>query len=59
MAEAAGAAAQTQHAPPAEQHAYNSYGGHGSSLYTSNASNPSQGGQSGGYGPVYGNNYGY
>ncbi|KAL1561860.1 flowering locus Ky domain-like isoform X1 [Salvia divinorum] len=60
MAEAAGAA-QTQHAPSAEQHAYNSYGGHGASLYASNAASnpPSHGGQSGGYGPVYGNNYGY
>lgn len=60
MAEAAGAA-QTQHAPSAEQHAYNSYGGHGASLYASNAASnpPGHGAQSGGYGPVYGNNYGY
>lgn len=56
MAEAAGAA-QTQHAASTEQ-AYNSYGGgHG---YTSAPSNPpSHGGQSGSYGPVYSNSYGY
>ncbi|XP_051116917.1 flowering locus K homology domain [Andrographis paniculata] len=53
MAEAAGTA-QAPHAPPADP-AYNSYGGHGS-VYTSTPSNPNQ---AGGYGSVYGTNYGY
>ncbi|KAH6819115.1 RNA-binding KH domain-containing protein [Perilla frutescens var. frutescens] len=56
MAEAAGVS-QSQHGASTEQ-VYNCYGGHGS-LYAANPSNPSHAGQSGGYGPVYGNSYGY
>ncbi|PIN26600.1 hypothetical protein CDL12_00630 [Handroanthus impetiginosus] len=54
MAEAAGPP-QTQHAPPADQ-VYNSYGAPHGSVYSSTPSNP---GQTGGYGSVYGSNYGY
>ncbi|KAI3472473.1 hypothetical protein Pfo_031308 [Paulownia fortunei] len=56
MAEAAGPP-QTQHASSADQ-VYNSYAAHGS-VYTSQPSNPSLSGQTGGYGSVYGSNYGY
>ncbi|KAL9175265.1 hypothetical protein ABFS82_02G103100 [Erythranthe guttata] len=51
---------QQQHAPSADQGYNNSYGqqSHGS-MYTSPPSNPNHGGQTGGYGSVYGTNYGY
>ncbi|KAL3623288.1 hypothetical protein CASFOL_032104 [Castilleja foliolosa] len=59
MAEAAAGARQTQqHAPSAD---YNSYGAPGT-VYTSPPSNPSHAPpaqQTGGYGSVYGTNYGY
>ncbi|KAH6783152.1 RNA-binding KH domain-containing protein [Perilla frutescens var. hirtella] len=57
MAEAAAgqAQAQAQHASSAD---YNSYAAHGS-VYTSQPPNPSHSGQTGGYGSVYGSNYGY
>ncbi|KAK6140439.1 hypothetical protein DH2020_025823 [Rehmannia glutinosa] len=57
MAEAAASQSQTQHAPSTDQ-MYNSYGGHGS-VYTSPPSNPNHAAQTGGYGSVYGTNYGY
>ena len=37
---------------------YNSYAAHGS-MYASPASNPAHASHTGGYGPVYGANYGY
>lgn len=56
MAEAAaGQQQQAQHASSAD---YNSYAAHGSA-YTSQPPNPNLSGQSGGYGSVYGSNYGY
>ncbi|KAL8528089.1 hypothetical protein ACS0TY_005779 [Phlomoides rotata] len=58
MVEAGAGSHQTQHAPPSNDQAYSAYGGH-TSLYTSPPSNPSHAGQTGNYGPVYGNNYGY
>ncbi|KAK6143313.1 hypothetical protein DH2020_023661 [Rehmannia glutinosa] len=57
MAEAAGPP-QTQHTSSADQ-MYSSYAAHGS-VYASQPSNPSLSGQTGGgYGTVYGTNYGY
>lgn len=55
MAEAA--AAQTQTATPADQ-GYNVYAAQ-SSVYAPAPSNTGPGGQTGGYGSVYGANYGY
>lgn len=54
MAEAA-APAQPQTGGPAADQGYNSYPAHGS-VYASPPSNP---GHAGGYGSVYGANYGY
>lgn len=54
MAEAAGTA-QAAHAPSGDQ-GFNSYGGGHGSVYASTPSNPNQ---TGGYGSVYGTNYGY
>ncbi|KAL6325862.1 hypothetical protein AAG906_031099 [Vitis piasezkii] len=56
MAEAA-APAQAQAGGSADQ-GYNSYAAHGS-MYASPASNPAHASHTGGYGPVYGANYGY
>ncbi|KAA8544882.1 hypothetical protein F0562_019723 [Nyssa sinensis] len=56
MAEAA-APAHTQTVGSTEQ-GYNSYAGHGS-MYASPPSNAGLAGQTGGYGSVYGTNYGY
>ncbi|XP_057798332.1 flowering locus K homology domain [Salvia miltiorrhiza] len=55
MAEAAAGQTQAQHASSAD---YNSYAAH-ASVYTSQPPNPNLSGQSGGYGSVYGSNYGY
>ncbi|KAL5837756.1 hypothetical protein ACOSQ3_014925 [Xanthoceras sorbifolium] len=60
MAEAAAAAAapaQTQMGGSADQ-GYNPYASHGS-MYGSPPSNPGHAGHTGGYGSVYGSNYGY
>ena len=61
MAEAAAAAAaapgQAQTGGSADQ-GYNSYAAHGS-MYGSPAPNPAHASHTGGYGPVYGANYGY
>ncbi|OIT30792.1 PREDICTED: flowering locus K homology domain [Nicotiana attenuata] len=51
-------APQAQTAPPADQ-GYNSYGAPPTSMYSSAPTNPGVPGQSGGYGSVYGTNYGY
>ncbi|KAA8537053.1 hypothetical protein F0562_029531 [Nyssa sinensis] len=56
MAEAAGPA-QT-HSSGSTDQGYNSYAAHGS-VYGSPSSNAGLAGQSGGYGSVYGTNYGY
>ncbi|XP_057491859.1 flowering locus K homology domain isoform X2 [Actinidia eriantha] len=56
MAEAAGQT-QTQTGAPPDQ-GYNSYAAQGS-VYQSPPSNAGHSGQTGGYGPVYGTNYGY
>lgn len=53
----AGAPAQPQTGGSAEQ-GYNQYAAHGS-VYGSPPSNTGHAGQGGGYGPVYGANYGY
>ena len=60
MADAAAAAAaptQAQTGGGADQ-AYNPYAAH-SSVYASPPSNPGHAGHTGGYGSVYGSNYGY
>lgn len=57
MAEAAAGSAQTQTGGSADQ-GYNSYAAHGS-VYASPPSNPGHAGHAGGYGSVYGSNYGY
>ena len=57
MAEAAAGPAQAQTGGGAVQ-AYNPYASH-SSVYASPSSNPGHAGHSGGYGSVYGSNYGY
>ncbi|KAL3381642.1 hypothetical protein AABB24_001652 [Solanum stoloniferum] len=51
-------APQPQTGPPADQ-GYNPYGAPPPSMYSSAPSNAGVPGQSGGYGSVYGNNYGY
>ncbi|KAK4379105.1 hypothetical protein RND71_000967 [Anisodus tanguticus] len=56
MADAGAPPAQT--GPPADQ-GYNPYGAPAPSMYSSAPSNAGIPGQSGGYGSVYGNNYGY
>ncbi|XP_022746309.1 flowering locus K homology domain-like [Durio zibethinus] len=60
MAEAAAAAAAATQAPGGgSDQAYNPYAAHGSSVYASPPSNPGHAGHTGGYGSVYGSNYGY
>lgn len=57
MAEAAAAPGQQQMGGSADQ-GYNPYATHGS-MYGSPPSNPGHAGHTGGYGSVYGSNYGY